>query len=184
MRTIYTFLAEGFEEIECLSVVDLLRRANFDVSMISITGQKYVTGSKRITVEADRLFEEIDYKKADLLFLPGGMPGTKHLNEHSGLKEALLYFYTNQKPIAAICAAPSVLGSYGILNGKKAVCYPGWEDKLTGASVLYDKVVTDGTITTARSAGCSLDLGLELIRILGGKGLSEEIRTSILYSPA
>ncbi len=181
MNQIYAFLAEGFEEVECLAVVDLLRRAKFQVSLISITGEKAVTGSHHITVLADALFEDIDLNKADLLFLPGGVPGTPNLAAHKALTSALKTHAANGKRLAAICAAPSILGKLNLLNGKKATCYPGWEDKLLGAICQPEGVVTDGMITTARGLGFAMDLGLELITLLSDQKTSDEIKSNIQY---
>ncbi len=181
MNQIYAFLAEGFEEVECLAVVDLLRRANLEVTLISITGEKPVTGAHHITILADALFEEIDPQKADLLFLPGGVPGTPNLAAHKGLTEALKTHAQNGKRLAAICAAPSILGTLHLLNGKKATCYPGWEDKLIGASYQPDGIITDGNITTAKGLGFAIDLGLELITLMVDQKTSDTIKSSIQY---
>lgn len=182
MSKVYTFLAEGFEEVECLSVVDLLRRAGIETVMVSITGEKAVTGSHQITILADTLFEQIDKNDADLLFLPGGVPGTPNLNAHAELCDMLCHFYKEGKRLAAICAAPSILGSLHLLEGKKATCYPGWEEKLEGANYISDGVVTDGTITTARGLGFAIDLGLELITLLVDKETSDKIKDGIQYT--
>lgn len=181
MSQVYAFLANGFEEIECLSVVDLLRRANIDTAMVSITNNKYVTGAHNITVQADILFEETDLSDASALFLPGGMPGTKYLSEHEGLAELLLSFHSQNRRLAAICAAPSVFGKLGILNGRRATCYPGFEEQCIGASMERTGVITDGHITTARGPGFSIDLGLELIRLLADEKTSQNIKTGIQY---
>ena len=130
MAKVCVFLAEGFEEVEGLTVVDLLRRAGEEVLMVSIGTSLEVTGSHGIKVSADRLFEEADYSDADMLVLPGGMPGTLHLGEHKGLTELLIKFNEADKKVAAICAAPGVFGANGILKGRKATCYPGCEVKL------------------------------------------------------
>ena len=123
----------------------------------------------------------MDFGQADLLVLPGGMPGTLHLGEHQGLAKLLGDFNARGKRIAAICAAPSVLGGLGLLKGKKAVCYPGFEDKLTGAAVETKEVVTDGNITTSRGLGTAIPFALELISLLFGEEKAEEIRKSVVY---
>lgn len=181
MNKIYTFLADGLEEIECLAVVDLLRRANIEVCMVSMQENLMVTGAHNISIQADALFEDIAVDDADLLFLPGGMPGTAHLAEHEGLKNALLSFAEQGKRIAAICAAPSILGELGILKEKKAVCFPGFESKLFNAYICEDKVVTDSNITTAKGMGCALDLGLELIRLFLGEEAMQVMKKNIQY---
>ena len=179
MSKVYTFLADGLEEIECLAVVDLLRRANIEVCMVSIGEDLMINGSHHISIKADALFKDVSFDDADLLFLPGGGLGTSNLGKHEGLKKLLLQFAEQGKKLAAICAAPSILGELGILKGKSAVCFPGFEEKLLGASICKDKVVTDGAITTAKGMGCSIDLGLELIRIFSGDAALENMKKNI-----
>ena len=180
MKKVFAFLADGFEEVEALAVIDLLKRAKIDTVMVSIMDTLTVTGAHKIQVIADKLYSEIDYKEADLLFLPGGGTGTKNLKAHKELADALLDFAADDtKRIAAICAAPSVLGSLGILKGKKATCYPGFEDQLLGAKVVTDGVVTDGRITTAKGMGVSIELGLELIKLLIDKETADTIKEQI-----
>ena len=182
MAKVCVFLAEGFEEVEGLTVVDLLRRAGEEVLMVSIGTSLEVTGSHGIKVSADRLFEEADYSDADMLVLPGGMPGTLHLGEHKGLTELLIKFNEAGKKVAAICAAPSVLGENGILEGKHAVSYPGFEEKLTGASVSYDNVVTDGNVITSRGMGTVIDFGLAIVSYFGSEELVEDVRKHLVYN--
>lgn len=182
MSLVYAFLADGMEEIECLAVVDVLRRAQVEVRMISVMGRCAVTGAHGITVEADALLDETDLSGADCLFLPGGMPGTTHLGACTPLVDALHAQVLRGGRIAAICAAPSVLGKEGLLRGKKATCFPGFESSLSGAEYEpHAAVVTDGTVTTARGMGCAVDLGLELVRLLADAGKAEEIRRGIQY---
>ena len=135
MSKVYVFLADGFEEIEGLTVVDLLRRAGEEVETVSIMGRKMIEGSHKIKVEADALFEETDFTEGKMLVLPGGMPGTRHLGAYKPLTDMLCDWDTKGKQLAAICAAPSVFGDLGILNGTEAVCYPGFEERLTGATI-------------------------------------------------
>ncbi|MBE5947606.1 MAG: DJ-1/PfpI family protein [Lachnospiraceae bacterium] len=180
MKKVFAFLADGFEEVEALAVIDLLKRAKIDTVMVSIMDTLTVTGAHKIQVIADKLYSEIDYKEADLLFLPGGGTGTKNLKAHKALADALLDFAADDtKRIAAICAAPSVLGLLNILNGKKAVCYPGFEEQLLGAEVVTDGVITDGRITTAKGMGVSIELGLELISLLVDKTTADTIKEQI-----
>lgn len=181
MAKVYAFLANGLEEVECLAVVDVLRRAGVEVTMVSVTGDREVTGSHQITIKSDALFEEVNTDKADVLFLPGGMPGTSSLKEHQGLAAAIEKANKQGRRLAAICAAPSILGSMGLLKGRTATCYPGFEDQLTGVSYTSQGVVTDGNITTSRGLGYALDLGLELIRLLQGPQLSGKIKSAIQY---
>ncbi len=182
MAKVYLFLAEGFEEIEGLTVVDLLRRANIDIVMVSITGDLRVTGSHQITTIADALFDEVDYSDADLLVLPGGLPGTNNLQEHKGLDRLLRDFAATDKKLAAICAAPRVLGSKGLLKGRKATCYPGNEDLLLGAQVTNTNVVKDGNITTGKGMGTAIDFSLSLIKTLKGPGEASRIAQAIQYA--
>lgn len=182
MAKVYAFLAEGLEEVECLAVVDVLRRSGVDVTMVSITGTREVTGSHGIKFMADALFEESDSDEADVLFLPGGMPGTNNLKAHEGLGAAIERANKQGRRLAAICAAPSVLGSMGLLKGRTATCYPGFEDQLAGVSYTSQGVVTDGNITTARGLGYALDLGIELIRLLQGPQQAQKIASAIQYS--
>ena len=182
MAKVYAFLAEGLEEVECLAVVDVLRRSGVEVTMVSVSGRKEVTGAHGIRLMADALFEEADPDQADVLFLPGGMPGTNNLREHQGLREAIERANKQGRRVAAICAAPSVLGAMGLLKGRTATCYPGFEEQLTGVSYTSQGVVTDGNITTGRGLGYALDLGLELIRLLQGPQQAQKIAAAIQYS--
>ena len=179
MSNVKVFLAEGFEEIEALSVVDFLRRADIEVDMVSILDELTVTGAHGIKVTADTTFNKMT-SDADMLVLPGGMPGTIYLKEHVGLKELLIKHNSEGKRIAAICAAPTVLGSHGILKGHKAVCYPGMEDGLCCEYAGEVKVVTDGNITTSKGPGTAIWFALELIELLKGKEVSEKIRKSLV----
>ncbi len=181
MAKVYIFLANGFEEIEGLTVVDLLRRANIEITMVSITGSQYVAGSHRIEVKADALFEDLDYSDADMLVLPGGMPGTKYLSEHVGLDKLLKTFHSSGKKLSAICAAPSVLGSKGLLQGKEATCFPGFEESLVGAKVKNKAVVMDGSIITSKGMGTAIDFSLALIRSLASEEEAANIASSIQY---
>ncbi len=181
MSKVYVFLADGFEEVEGLTAVDLLRRAGVEVVTVSINGNRTVSGSHKIPVTADALFEEIDASDADVLLLPGGMPGTTHLAEHEGLGTLLKNAAAKGTGLAAICAAPTVLGGLGLLRGRTAVCYPGCEGKLTGAAIGSDNVEVDGNITTSRGVGTAIDFALELVKQLCGEKKSEQIAASILY---
>lgn len=181
MKKAGVFLAEGFEEIEGLTVVDILRRAGVETVMISITGQKEVHGSHKIGVLADCLYEEVELSELDGIVLPGGMPGTTNLGNHSGVNEAVKSFAENGKLVAAICAAPSVLGQAGILEGKKAACYPGFEDKLTGAEVVYEEVAEAGNVITSRGMGTAIPFGLRLTAYLVSEQKAKELAEGIIY---
>ena len=178
---VFVFLADGFEEIEGLTVVDILRRAGVDVTMMSVTESLSIRGSHDIGVQADCLFDAKEAGEADMLVLPGGMPGTLTLKEHEGLNELLRKFDREKRNIAAICAAPSILGGLGMLKGKKACSYPGFEDKLDGADVQQVPVVTDGHITTGRGMGVAIPFALRLTAILCGEDNAEEVRKSIVF---
>lgn len=180
-KQVCVFLADGFEEIEGLTVVDLLRRAGVTVTMVSITGEYTVHGAHGIHVQADKLFGEVDYKSQDMVVLPGGMPGTLHLGEHEGVKQVLEQYYAEGKYIAAICAAPSVLGKYGILKGRKATSYPGFEDALKEAIYVYDEVAVDDFVITSRGMGTAIAFSLKLIEKLIDVQKAEEIGKSIIY---
>lgn len=180
MAIVKLFLAEGFEEVEALTVVDLLRRAGIQISMVSITEGLEVTGAHHIGIKADELFEDVNFLSCDMLILPGGMPGTKHLMNHKGLITLLKQFNEENKMIAAICAAPSVLGMNGILSGKKATCYPGFEGQLLGATYEDSSVVLSDNIITSKALGTVIDFSLSIITHFMGSKASEEIAQSII----
>ena len=181
MAKVYVFLADGCEEVEALTPVDLLRRAGNEVCMVAVMGKKVVQGAHGIKIEADCLIEEAAFEDGDVFLLPGGMPGTLHLDACEKLTSLLTEKNSQGKRLAAICAAPSVLGRLGILKGKKAVCYPGMEEKLTGAEVAAVPTVTDGNVTTAKGVGAGIDFGLELIRVINGAEKAAEIKEEIVY---
>lgn len=181
MNRVYVFLADGFEEIEGLTVVDLLRRADIAVTTVSVMDGKKINGAHGIILYADSMFAENDYTDAALLVLPGGMPGTLNLKKHEGLCALLKNHCADGKMTAAICAAPTVLGGLGLLDGRKAVCYPGCEDGILGAEVLGEKVVTDGNITTSRGLGTAIEFALSLIAQLKDSKTAEKIKNSIIY---
>ena len=183
MAQVYVFLAEGFEEIEALTPVDMLRRAGIEVQTVSVMENRKVTGSHRITVEADLTLAEADFETAQVLVLPGGLPGTANLGSCEKLvAELKRYAAAADRKVAAICAAPSVLGQNGILEGKRAVCYPGWEDKLTGAQVQAGaKAVIDGNVITSRGMGTAIDFSLALIQELKDKETADKLVAAVQY---
>lgn len=174
-------LADGFEEIEAISVVDILRRANIKVEMVSIMGRKEVVGAHQITVMADVLFGYVDYSQVEMIILPGGGQGTKNMDEHAGLNKQITQFAADGKWIAAICAAPTILGKLGLLEGKSATCYPGCEPQLKGADVSsLDSVILDGKIITSRGPGTSLAFGLKIVEVLMGSEVANTLKTQMI----
>lgn len=182
MKNIAVHLAEGFEEIEAISIIDVLRRAEMNVTVVSVTGALEVKGSHDITVLADTLFDEVDYTKIDMLVLPGGMPGAANLKAHSGLREQILNFHDSGKPLGAICAAPMVLGNLGLLRNKNATCYPGFEDELHGAMITGNDVELADTIVTGKGAGVAGKFGLKIVEMLKGKQAADELAKKMVFS--
>lgn len=181
MKKIAVFFGEGFEEIEALTVVDICRRAGIEVYMVSTTHKNVVKGAHQIAVEMDMQFEEVDFSELDMIVLPGGMPGTLNLEAHSGLMARVDAFYEAGKLVGAICAAPSIFGHRGMLKGRKACCYPGFEEDLEGAQVLYETVVTDGHVITSRGMGTAMDFGLCITAQLCGEAVAKELAKKIIY---
>ena len=179
---VYVFLAEGFEIIEALSPVDMLRRAKIDVKTVGVTG-KLVASSCSIPVETDITIDEFDFYNVEAIVFPGGMPGTLNLENNSKIQSIIDNTINTNSLICAICAAPSILGHKGILVGKEATCFPGFEDALEGANLSSNYVAKDGNIITARGAGVSVDFGLEIVKALKGEELSNQIRSSIQCQP-
>lgn len=185
MAKVYEFLANGFEEVEALAPVDILRRGGMDVKTVSITGDNFVETSHGITIKTDLKFEDItDFGDVDAMLLPGGLPGATNLNKHSGLRAALLAQYERGKYVAAICAAPLVLGSIGILKGKRATCYPGFEKRMTGATYTEEMVTIDGNIITGKGPGASLAFGYAILgQFVGGEAV-RQLQQQMMYLPA
>lgn len=162
MKNIFVFLAEGFEEIEAITPIDIWRRAGFNVITISVEKQKLVKGAHNISIEADILFEDINLN-ADLIFLPGGIPGTLNLKKHEGLQKLLNENYSKQTYLTAICAAPLILGNNGFLKQKKATCFPGFEDELLEANYTGKSVEQEDKIITGKGAGVALEFALKIV---------------------
>lgn len=175
---IYLLLADGFEEIEALTPVDLLRRASLEVKTVGI-GKKRVTGSHGITVEADLTEKEMG-DDISLLILPGGMPGSANLDAWEGMDDLLARTLEKGGRVAAICAAPMVLGKRGYLKGRYAVCYPGFEGYLEGAKKCEGRVITDGPFTTAVGMGAAVEFGAELVSCMLGIDAAAELYTAVL----
>lgn len=176
---IAVLLADGFEEIEALTPVDMLRRAGLEVLTVGITS-KIAVGAHGISVICDKLPEEIDLDMISTVILPGGMPGSLNLDASAFTDEILKSVNARGGRIAAICAAPLVLGRRGLLEGKRATCYPGFENELVGATVTDEPVITDGNITTARGMGVALEFSKELISLLVTKEKAEELSSAIM----
>ena len=163
MKNAYVHFAEGFEEIEAITIVDVLRRAEIPTKMVSVSGKLAVQGAHGITIHTDQLIEDTDFSDAAIMILPGGQPGANNLNSHDDLKKEIKQFYESGKPVAAICAAPIVLGGMKILEGKDVVCYPGYEDKLIGANIKHDLALKTGNIITGRGPGAALNFALKIV---------------------
>ena len=174
-------MADGCEEIEGLTVVDIVRRAKMDITMISVNGKREVTSSHGVTFLADAVAEEVDYGALDGIVLPGGMPGTLQLGDHERVNGIIREFAEQKKLVAAICAAPSVLGAAGILEGKTAVCHPGFEGELKGANVIYENVAVDENIITSRGMGTAFDFGLAIVSYFMDDEVVADVRTHMIY---
>ena len=178
---VYVLLAEGFEETEAITPIDLLRRAGVEVKLVGVTGE-LVHGSHGIGIQTELPMDQVDWDKADMVVLPGGMPGTKNLYADERVTGAVRKCYDEGKYVAAICAAPSIiLGGMGLLKGRKATCYPGMEDGMTGATPVKANAVTDGKIITGCGVGGALDFACELITALCGKAKADEIAESVVH---
>jgi protein deglycase len=169
MKKAVVCLAEGFEEIEAVGTIDILRRAGIETVVVSVSGRLPVSGAHQIIVQTDQLVEKTDFSGVDMIVLPGGMPGAQHLKEHKLLREKLLVFHQSGKFIGAICAAPMVLGDLGILENRKATCYPGFESHLKSAILLPDAVVEDQHVVTGKGPGFVFEFALKLVEKLSGK---------------
>lgn len=181
MNKVCVFFGTGFEEIEALTVVDLLRREKIETDMVSITAEKTVEGSHGIRVEMDRVFDEIDFEHTDVIVLPGGGAGTKNLEACEPLMRQVDRFVEEGKTVCAICAAPSILGHRGHLKGKRAIAYPGFEKELAGAKIVYEPAVTDGRIITGRGMGCAVEFGLAIVEHLKGKETAQTLAEKIVF---
>ena len=180
MKKAIVFLANGFEEMEALGTVDILRRGGIEVTTVSITADPVVTGAHNVPVTADKTFDNVVLNDADALVLPGGMPGASNLNSSEPLKEALLQQYREGRIVAAICAAPLVLGGLGLLKGRNATCYPGFEPKLIGANVTGEAVEISDNVITGRGPGLVMNFGLALVAAIKNDAVAEEVAAGLL----
>lgn len=179
---VYIYLAEGFEEVEALTAADVLRRAGVDAKLVSISESLKVTGAHGICVETDLLMKQCNYENCRMLVLPGGMPGTLNLGASEQLCRKLQEFAASpDKKVAAICAAPMVLGKLGILQGKKATIYPGMEEHLTGAENSSEKVVISGNVITSKGPGTAMDFALTLAGVLCGEKTAENLKSDMIF---
>ena len=182
MKKVYVFTAQGVEEMECLTQVDLLRRAGLEVIQCAVGGTKTIQGSHQITFLADVLIEEASLQDAAALILPGGMPGTLNLMADATLADALKKAAGTDTLICAICAAPRVLGSLGLLEGFAATCYPGNEEYLTGARTTQNEVEVSVQFVTSRGVGTAIPFALQIISLLLGSAQAEKIKNSIVFN--
>ncbi|MBN2165115.1 MAG: DJ-1/PfpI family protein [Marinilabiliaceae bacterium] len=174
-KKVYIFLAEGFEEVEAITPADVLRRANIDTFLVSISEKREVIGAHSIVVMADGTFNDFNYNNADMLILPGGMPGTNNLKKHTGLVSLIKTHNKNNKWIGAICAAPIILGENNILNNKTATCYPGFENQLIGANVTSCNIEVSQNIITGRGVGVAVQFSLEIVKKLLNDNIAAEL---------
>ena len=182
MSKVAIFMAEGCEEIEGLTVVDVLRRAKMEITMVSITDAKTVTGSHGVTFEADACLSDVDFTEYDGVILPGGLPGTTNLSECAQVVSLIKEFAELDKLVAAICAAPSVLGKNGLLEGKKATSYPGYEEEMPGCTYLTDSVVRDGNIITSRGMGTAIDFALAILEYFSDRDTAVALGHKFIYN--
>ncbi len=180
MKKVYLFLADGFEEIEALTVVDVLRRGKIEIEMVSVTKNKTVIGSHNISVQADCLFEDIAEENIAMAILPGGA-GTAHLKKHEALKKLIVTLNEKNVYIAAICAAPSVLGELGLLKDRTAVCYPGFEEQLLGAKIGANNVEIDDNFITSKGPATSMEFALALVGILTSSEKASQVQSGLLF---
>lgn len=182
MSRLAVFFAEGYEEIEALTVVDVCRRGKMTVDMVSVSGEASVTGAHGISVVMDKKLKELDFSGYDMLILPGGMPGTRNLEASETLMAQLDAFYETGRYIGAICAAPSILGHRGMLRGKRACCYPSFENQLEGAEVTEEPVEVSDNIVTSRGMGTAMKFALTVLEIFCGREQAEKMAADIIYS--
>ena len=179
MSRVGVFFGTGYEEIEGLTTVDLLRRAGVETVTVSVMDELTVTGSHGISVVMDKMMDEVDFSELEMIVLPGGMPGTLNLEKSPVVQKAIDWAIENDKLVCAICAAPSILGHKGLLEGKNATCFPGFEEELFGANVSKEFVVKDGNIITAKGMGSAIEFGLQIAQILTNPLEVKKIRASL-----
>ena len=181
MAKVYEFLATGFEDIEALIPLDIMRRAGIDFKTVSITGDLYVESAHGVSIKADMLIEDADMSDADLIMLPGGLPGATNLNAHNGVKKAIMEQNARGKMIGAICAAPMVLGGIGLLQDRRATCYPGFEKYLEGAEYTHELCTVDGNITTGEGPAAALPYAYTLLAALTDRQTADQVAEGMMY---
>ena len=182
MKSICIFLATGFEEVEALFPLDILRRGGLSVKTVSVTGEPAVIGAHGVPVTADCLIEDLKEEDIEMIVLPGGLPGATNLDAHAGLDVLVRSFADAQKPLAAICAAPLVYGRRGLLKGKNATCYPGFEKYMEGAHATGAMVEQDGNFITGKGPGAAFDFGFAIVTKLAGKAKADEVKAGMLLA--
>ena len=182
MKTIYVFLAEGFEEVEALTPVDVLRRAGLPVKTVSVTGVLTVNGAHGVPVVADMVFEEVKEGDAEMIVLPGGLPGATNLDAHAGLDKLIMSFAAAGKPLAAICAAPMVYGKRGLLKGKKATCYPGFDKYLEGAEYTGNMVEVVDNFILGKGPGAAPAFAFAILEKYAGAEKALEVKKGMLLA--
>lgn len=181
MNKVVVFLANGCEEVEALAPIDVLRRSDVDVTSVSISDSLEITGGHNIKIMADCFFEDINFDEVNMVVLPGGLGSRDNLMAHKGVTDICKKFAKEGKYVTSICASPSVLGENGILEGKKAICYPGFESQLKGAEIINENVVVDGNIITSKGPGTALDFALKLAEVTAGKEKAIEVAKGMQY---
>lgn len=179
---IYLFFATGTEELEALGTADILRRAGLELQIVSVTGERMVTGSHGINIQTDALIEDIDFTDAGLLVLPGGMPGAANFANHALLNERMRDHILAGRPLAAICAAPLVPGRLGLLSGHRATCYPGFEEQLTGATCTGALVEVDGQFITGKGPAAVFEFGYAIVERMKDRATADALRQGMLWS--
>lgn len=179
---IYVFLATGFEDIEALAPVDIMRRAGLNVQTVSITGERIVESAHGVGVASDKLLSEIDFTEAEMIVLPGGLPGSTNLDACKPLTQAIARHFETGGPIAAICAAPLVFGHLGLLQGRRATCYPGVESELKGATYTAAIVEQDENIITGKGPGAAFEFSYTIVDYFLGEGASQPLRQGMIYA--
>ena len=179
---IYVFLATGFEDIEAIAPVDIMRRAGLQVQTVSITGEKVVQSAHGVGITSDILLSEVDFQAAEMLVLPGGLPGSTNLDACQPLTKAIKQHFEEGGAVAAICAAPLVFGHLGLLEGRRATCYPGVERELKGATYTAAIVEQDGNIITGKGPAAAFEFGYTIVDYFLGEGASMPLRQGMIYA--